>query len=82
VTSHGYRFKNAWRTTTRKATLAKTGGCCALCGWSGTDGHGKGLHQAHLVADQHGGPATSSNLVPLCPPCHRRYDAGQQKRTT
>jgi predicted restriction endonuclease len=74
MTDRSYRFKKAWRTTTRKVVLATTGGRCAFCGDPGTDGHGKGLHQAHLIPHSQGGPDDPGNLVPLCARCHRSFD--------
>ena len=71
-----YRFKGAWRGSTRREVLAAWGYSCALCRWPGSDGHGRGLHQAHLVPWPLG-PDDKSNLVPLCAPCHRRFDAGR-----
>ena len=75
-----YRMKHKWMTTTRAETLAKTGGVCAMCGNAGTDGRGKGLVQAHLVPHSAGGADDSSNLVPLCHPCHNRMDAPLRRR--
>ena len=75
-----YRFKNEWRTSTRAAVLAKTGGVCILCGWPGTDGKGGGMQKAHLVDHALGGTDDESNLVPMCGPCHGRYDAGQRQQ--
>jgi 5-methylcytosine-specific restriction endonuclease McrA len=75
-----YRMKHKWMTTTRAETLAKTGGVCAMCGNAGTDGKGKGLVQAHLVPHSAGGADDSSNLVPLCHPCHNRMDAPLRRR--
>jgi 5-methylcytosine-specific restriction endonuclease McrA len=74
-----YRFKSQWRTTTRTQVLARTGGCCALCGHTGSDGRGKGLQMAHLTPHGQGGRDDASNLVPLCGPCHRRFDAGRKR---
>lgn len=75
-----YRHKNVWRTTTRAAVLAKTGGVCIMCGWPGTDGKGKGMQLAHIVDHEQGGSDEAPNLLPMCGPCHGRYDAGKRKQ--
>jgi len=73
-----YRQKGKWRGETRRKVLARSGNCCAACGWPGTDGRGRGLHLAHIFDHDHGGPDDASNLVALCPHDHALYDA--QKR--
>ena len=55
VRRRAYRFKNNWRTTIRKQVLSTTGGCCALCGNTGSDGRGKGLQLAHRIPHDQGG---------------------------
>ena len=70
-----YRFKAAWRGPTRQAVLKQQGYRCALCPNAGTDGRGKGLNLAHLVAHDKGGKDTPDNLVALCAPCHRSFDS-------
>ena len=71
-----YRFKGRWRGATRRAVLERQGGRCALCPAAGTDGQGKGLNLAHLVAHDKGGIDHEDNLVALCAPCHRAFDSG------
>lgn len=71
----GYRFTSAWRGPLRQRVLKRWGYRCAGCGWPGTDGKGKGLQKAHIVDRADGGPDDESNIIPLCPPCHGRYDA-------
>jgi predicted restriction endonuclease len=74
-----YRHTSRWRTTTRTAVLAKTGNRCAVCGWPGQDGKGKGIHLAHIIEPELGGSNEACNLLPLCPTHHRGYDAGKQR---
>lgn len=76
--AHRYRHKNKWRTTQRQAILRRDR-YCRLCGNPGTDGKGKGLIQAHLISHAQGGSDDASNIVLLCPACHRTYDAQQQQ---
>lgn len=75
-----YRKTAAWQGgRVRKAVLERQGGRCALCGWPGEDGRGKGMHLAHLVPWPFGAD-DESNLVGLCPSDHRRFDAGAARR--
>jgi hypothetical protein len=76
-----YRKTYAWsrRGKTRRAVLDRQGNCCAGCGWSGTDGKGRGMNLCHLIPHPLGSD-DESNLVGLCPGCHRRFDAGRQAR--
>jgi 5-methylcytosine-specific restriction endonuclease McrA len=73
-----YRFKSEWRRGQRQRILARDGGC-RLCGNTGSDGKGRGLAQAHLEDAGPGVPNDDSNVVLLCPPCHRRFDAAKQR---
>jgi len=70
-----YRKTYRWTKTQRQRVLKRSGRCCVACGNPGTDGKGKGLHQAHIVNHADGGPDDDSNIILLCPGCHRRYDA-------
>ncbi len=73
-----YRFRHAWRTSTRARVLATTGGRCLWCGWPGTDGKGKGMALAHRIPHDQGGTDDEANLVPACPPCHASWDLGRR----
>jgi len=75
VNGRGPYGTRAWRTHQRAERLAAAGYRCEHCGYPGTDGRGRGLHQAHLVPDRVGGP--SDLVIILCASCHRRYDAAQ-----
>ncbi|MBU4216209.1 MAG: HNH endonuclease [Actinobacteria bacterium] len=54
----------------RRAVLVRDGYKCAICGW-GLKKHGD-VH--HIVQRAHGGHHHWSNLVSLCPRCHRVLD--------
>lgn len=75
-----YRHTADWRGRKRAETLAITGGRCALCGDPGSDGQGKGIHQAHLVpALENSKNESAAPALPLCVRCHRSFDAGQKR---
>ena len=80
-----YLTTTEWKTTLRRAVLAKTGGLCFWCGRPGGKGRGRGLALCHLVPWP-AGPSTVDNLVPGCGPCHRTHDAAghraQRKEST
>jgi 5-methylcytosine-specific restriction endonuclease McrA len=45
-------------------------GTCRLCNRAGT------LEAAHVIPRSLGGGQESDSTIPLCPHCHRDYDAG------
>ena len=58
----------------QKAGKALDANMCFLCGsvQSGNHGH-------HIILYSEGGVASTSNIMTLCPGCHRDYHAGKIK---
>jgi len=75
-----YRKTYRWTKTQRQRVLKRFGRRCAACGDPGSDGKGKGLHQAHILDHALGGADVDSNIWLLCASCHRRWDAGKRVR--
>ena len=73
-----YRKTYRWTKQVRQEVLRRDR-VCRGCGDAGSDGKGRGLHLAHLIDHQDGGPDTAANLVLLCPRCHRLFDAPKQR---
>ena len=53
----------------KKRLIAKSGGKCAICGAKGI-----ALDVSHILPMAFGGTNTESNLLLLCPNCHRSFD--------
>jgi hypothetical protein len=62
--------KSAFWPVMRAVVFERDGYKCQLCGG---DGNGK-LHIHHIVKRKLGGKDEESNLITLCPPCHKKAD--------
>lgn len=48
--------------------------CCILCGAPAPVNNRLAFSNAHYISRAQGGTGCESNILTLCPDCHRRYD--------
>ncbi len=58
----------------QKEGKERDGYMCFVCGKQC-----KGVHGHHVIEVSEGGPASSRNIITLCPECHRDYHRGKLK---
>ena len=58
----------------QKEGKKRDGYMCMICGKFCEDAQGH-----HVIEVSEGGPATSNNIITMCPQCHRDYHRGKLK---
>lgn len=58
----------------QKEGKMRDGYTCMICGKYCKDAQGH-----HVIKVSEGGPATTQNIITLCPQCHREYHSGELK---
>ena len=61
-------------TKVQKAGKERDGYICMVCGTYSDKAEGH-----HVIEVSEGGPASTNNIITLCPQCHRDYHSGKLK---